>query len=680
MRNFPSYKSNGPDVKCSIQKSNLAKQANKYSAKWLLQLIKTVAKLTMFKRTLITLFIVLTFHSHANINTNDQSANTNPHLNYPTFTWEEACAISVCRGTGHDGVFSALFSPNGKTLLADVRNLNEKGLYLVDTNGKSRFLTQGQPVAWHPNGKQVVYLFESKLWLIDINTKKKKQLTDESSNIASPKLSPDGKSIAFVNQHDDYKDIWVMPLEKSQAKIQVTTKAMTSDEVRFDFSWSPNSQFISYFSNKANYWYDELWLVNLDTLKHRKVTDHIMAQSAPSWSPDGNKIAIYGTKQSDFWYTQLSDIFIVDLQTNTTKKLDKQITANEEAGTIRWSEDGKHLYFVNHSRGELELWSINAEGGVATRMTHKGGFIHTWDMSASADKFAIVRSTPTRGREIELLSAKGGKPAQLTQFSTAWQGLIEPEEISYQAEDGTFIQAFVFYPPNFSAGKTYPAIVQVHGGGTHSYYNGLNLVEQRLAQLGYVVMAVNYRGGSGFGRGFQDLAVNDWANTQALDAASAADFIRSQPWSNKKVGIFGYSYGGIISMAAVTRAPKAFDAAVPMAGIYDFAAAYKNENRLIKLFIKHGHSGKPEEKSAHYEISNSVSKIQAVETPILLMHGESDTIAPFEQFELAKAALYKHDKVFEAYSFAEEPHRFNSIENRVELYQKMEDWMNRYLK
>ena len=194
-----------------------------------------------------------------------------------------------------------------------------------------------------------------------------------------------------------------------------------------------------------------------------------------------------------------------------------------------------------------------------------------------------------------------------------------------------------------------------------------------------MVLAVNYRGGSGFGRGFQDLATNDWANTQALDAAAAAGFIRAQPWSNGKVGIYGYSYGGIVSLAAVARAPQAFDAAVPMAGIYDFAAAYENDNRLIRLFIDQGHGGSPEARAEVYAISHTLARLDAVTTPVLLMHGASDTIAPFDQFLRAREALARHGKVFEAHSYAGEPHRFRDPANRVDMYRRMEAWMDRWL-
>ncbi|MEO1055270.1 MAG: alpha/beta fold hydrolase, partial [Bacteroidota bacterium] len=228
--------------------------------------------------------------------------------------------------------------------------------------------------------------------------------------------------------------------------------------------------------------------------------------------------------------------------------------------------------------------------------------------------FVFVRSTSTRGNEVDYVSTSGGETRRLTHFSTNWKGLVDPQEISYRSYDGLYIQGFLFYPPNFDASKKYPTLVMVHGGGTNSYYKRLSLTEQYLAQSGYVVLAVNYRGGSGFGRPFQDLGTNDWGNGQAKDAAHAATFIRQQPWSSGKVGIYGYSYGGITSMAAISRVPEAFDAAVPMAGIYDFSDAYTNADRIGKIFIKTGHSGSPEDQPEIYAVSNALSRVKDVKT------------------------------------------------------------------
>jgi dipeptidyl aminopeptidase/acylaminoacyl peptidase len=222
--------------------------------------------------------------------------------------------------------------------------------------------------------------------------------------------------------------------------------------------------------------------------------------------------------------------------------------------------------------------------------------------------------------------------------------------------------------------------VQVHGGGTNSFLDALNTTEQYLAQRGYVVLAVNYRGGSGFGRPFQDLGVGDWANGQARDAAAAATFVRAQPWSNGKVGIYGYSYGGITSMAAIARVPDAFDAAVPMAGIYDFADAYTNADRLGKIFIRTGHGGSPEERPDVYAVSNTLARVTNVETPVLTMHGEADVRAPFRQFELAVEILEREGKVYEAHSYPNEPHGFRDPANRVDMHRRLEAWFDRWLR
>ena len=162
-------------------------------------------------------------------------------------------------------------------------------------------------------------------------------------------------------------------------------------------------------------------------------------------------------------------------------------------------------------------------------------------------------------------------------------------------------------------------------------------------------------------------------------SASASDFIRAQPWSNKKVGIYGYSYGGITSMAAITRVPDAFNAAVPMAGIYDFGDAYTNADRIGKIFTKTGHGGSPEERPEIYAISNALSRVAAVKTPLLIMHVEADVRAPFRQYELAVKILKDKGKIFESKSYPNEPHGFRNPQNRVDMYTRLEGWFAKWL-
>jgi dipeptidyl aminopeptidase/acylaminoacyl peptidase len=594
--------------------------------------------------------------------------------------WESICRTDVCRATGHDGVKNARVSPDGDRLALHVHTKSQRGIYLqTRETGAAEFWVEGDSPVWLPGGEAIVYRHDNNLWVIAVGSDEPTPLTDDKHAVRDPRPSPDGTQVAYYSPRSGYQDIWLVDVNGTSKPRQLTDASMTLEEARFVHAWSPKGDAIAYFSNKDDYWSDDLWVVDTATGQERRLSSDFMGRAEPAWAPDGSRIAAYGSAKSDFWYGDLTDIFIVDLESGSESAVPMDVHAMD-IGRVVWSGDGEQLYFPRHERGEIELWSVPLAGGVATRVSNMGGMIHAYDATPDADSFIFVRSTPIRGREVDHLDGSGGQVRQLSNFSTEWPDLTEPVEISYRSWDGHYIQAYLFKPPGFDPDQEYPTLVQAHGGGTNSYFNGLNLVEQRMAQRGYVVLAINYRGGSGFGRGFQDMAINDWANGQARDAASAADFIRQQTWSSGKVGIYGYSYGGIISLAAITRVPEAFDAAVPMGGIYDFADAYETADRLGQLFTREGHGGSPQQRADIYAVSNSVEKLEDVQTPVLIMHGEADARAPFRQYEMVVAGLEKHDKEYDSRSYPDEPHRFNDRDNRVDMYQRLEAWMDRWLK
>ncbi|MDZ7790830.1 MAG: S9 family peptidase [Xanthomonadales bacterium] len=574
----------------------------------------------------------------------------------------------------------AAVSPDGAQVAVVVDTPATRGIQRLSRNsGELTPWVPGHSPAWFSDGKRIVFINDGDLWTVAVDSQSPVRLTRDEHDVRAPKPSPDGGHIAFYSARSGHQDIWLIDADGSGEPRQLTQESMAAEEIRLGHAWSPDGETIAYFSNKSDYWSDGLWLVDVASGKERRLTDEIMGQATPAWSDDGSRIAVYATGKDEFWYGDLSDLYVIDAESGDARRVEMQVHT-VAMNRPQWTPDGSELFFPNHARGEIDIWRVPSSGGVATQVSNTGGLIHGFDASADAAELIMVRSTPTRGREIDALSKAGGRAEQLTQVATEWQGVKAPEVISFRSKDGLYIQAFLFTPPEFSPDKQYPALVQVHGGGTNSYYNGLNLVEQRLAKQGYVVMAINYRGGSGFGRAFQDMAVNDWANGQAQDAAAAADFIREQPWSTGKVGIYGYSYGGIMSLAAVTRWPEAFDAAVPMAGIYDWADAYETADRLGRLFTREGHGGPPDERPDIYARSNSVTLLDQVQTPILLQHGEADARAPFRQFEMVVEALARHGKVFESHSYPEQPHRFRDPEHRVALYTRLEAWMDRWLK
>ena len=585
--------------------------------------------------------------------------------------------------TKNTGAGQAVLSPDGSMVVITGRTATQGGIFIknIDTDEPLQFWVAGGSPSWFSDSKKIVFSSRGDLWTIEVGSNTPKRITEDRVGERAPQPSPDGKHIAFYSGRSGYQDIWMVNADGSGELQQLTKDAMADDDFRFSPSWSPDSKQIAYYSFKGDYWEDDIWVVDISSGEERQVSKNLMAMSKPVWSPDGKQIALFANAKDEYWYEDLQYIYLIDPVKGEDKKLEMQVHATDLLfnHTVTWSGDGSELFFPYQERSEVELWRVPSKGGVATRVTNMRGVFRNYSANADATAFTFVRSTSTRGRDVDYISAIGGSPKRISNFATEWEDIKAPEEISYRSWDGLYIQGFVYYPPNFDSSKQYPSLVHVHGGGTNTYYKSLSLIEQYMAQQGYVVIAVNYRGGSGFGRSFQNLSINDWGNGQAKDAASASDFIREQPWSNGKVGIYGYSYGGITSMAAITRVPDAFDAAVPMAGIYDFGDAYTNADRIGKIFTKTGHSGSPEEKPEIYAVSNALSRVDQVQTPLLIMHGEADVRAPFRQYELAVKILKEKNKVFESKSYPNEPHGFRNPQNRVDMYTRLENWFSKWL-
>jgi dipeptidyl aminopeptidase/acylaminoacyl peptidase len=582
------------------------------------------------------------------------------------------------------GARQAVLSPDGKWVAAVGDGQQGSGIYLASPGDSSvpKLWTQGSNPVWFPDGGRIAFLRGSDLWSVAVGNSGAAQITKEQENVRAPSISPDGRTIAFYSSRSGHQDIWLAPSDGSAAPRQLTREAMALDDPRFVPAWSPDGRQIAYISNKSDYWHDDVWVIDVATGKARQLSKSLMAASVPAWSPDGRRLALLGNAKKGYWYEDLQDIWVLDAASGAERIVKMQVYATDSLHNlpVYWSGDGSLLYFVYHERGDYNLWSVPSEGGIATRMTHGLGSLRSLSTTAKGDAFVYVRSGPVEGPEVEYITAQGGPPKPLTEFADEWENVRAPVEVSYRSFDGLYIQGFLYLPPGMKAVTKYPALVQVHGGGTNAYLRTQNLLEHYLASKGYVVMAINYRGGSGFGREFQDIGVNDWATGQAHDAAAAADFMRSLPYVTGKVGIYGYSYGGIMSMATIARHPDKFDAAVPMAGIYDFADALTNADRLGKIFTQTGHGGPPEKRKDVYARSSTLARLQNVKTPLLIMHGEADVRAPFRQYELAVEILKQHGKTFESKSYPGEPHGFRNPANRIDMYQRLEAFLDRHLK
>jgi dipeptidyl aminopeptidase/acylaminoacyl peptidase len=583
--------------------------------------------------------------------------------------------------SGRGGAGNPSISPDGKWVTYTARGPRGSTLFRVAPvgGGEPQPWSDGGAVDWAPDSQSVAIVRSNRLWRLGLNDTEPKPLTAEVKGLRGPVFSPDGRTIAFSATASGHQDIWLVPATGGEPR-QLTKQAMAEDDGRFDPAWSPDGRTIAFVSNKGDYWADDVWLVDVASGNARPLTKNITAiGSTMQWSPKGDRLAVFGTAKKDYWYLDLADIFLVDAKSGSETKVKMSSYVTAYGHRTFWSSNGRQFYFVYQERGQHHIWSVPAAGGAATRVSSLGGVIGGFDATANRDAFVFTRGSETEGNEIYYLQAIGGPERRLTRLATKWAGVREPVEVGYRSYDDLYVQGFLYLPPGLGEGQSCPALVQVHGGGTNSYTRNQNLIEQYLASKGFVVLAINYRGGSGFGREFQDLAVNDWLNGQARDPGAAADFLRTLPYVNGKVGIYGGSYGGMQSMAAITRTPDKFNAAVPMRGIYSQSMTFEHMDRLGKIFSKTGHGGMPNERPEIYSKSNSIERFAAITVPVLIMHGEIDDRAPYKNHQLAVAELTRLGKTFESKSYPNEGHGFRNPDNQIDMYQRLEDFFGKHL-
>lgn len=560
-------------------------------------------------------------------------------------------------------------SPDGRTYLVPSDRSGQAKIWALDRDGgDARLLVddggaESSPV-WSLDGGRVAFLrFEdgvSDIWVVGADGTGLRRVTSDPEAERDLAWSPDGGRIAFLSAGSEHQDVYVVDLGSAEVT-RLTEGSMPWDEPRFGVAWSPDGARLAYVSNESDEWSDDLWWVDVNTGARERLTSGLHVMTSPIWSPDGTQIAFNAVKTEEFWYGDQSDIYLFDIGSRAARKVPMNTHVSDGNGGIRlrWHPDGQTIFFRYLWQGNANLWAVDTAGGVATQMTYEPGNFGNFSVAGDGSSLVYTRSTPTRGGELHRLDLAGGLPAQLTDWTGETNDIQPPRRMSFRSTDGKYILGYLFRPPDFDPAGTYPTLVQVHGGGNNAFGNGFHGLEHLLASEGFVVLAIEYRGSAGHGREFQDLALGEWAAGQGWDAVAAARWLEGQPWSNGSVGIYGGSYGGIMTLAALTRDSEPFDAAAPFRGIYDWEDAYEHGDRLMRFWILEGHFGfRPGERPDLFEHTASIRHLDRVATdlPFLIVHGERDRRAPYQQSVRLVEALRARGNPVDFHSYPNDGH------------------------
>jgi dipeptidyl aminopeptidase/acylaminoacyl peptidase len=587
--------------------------------------------------------------------------------------------------------------------------------------------------AWSPDGKSIVFVSNISgrynLWLVSAEGGWPTQLTVSDQRQTHPTWSPDGKWIAYQSDYegDEQWDIFFASPKTGQV-VNVTKTREISEE---NPSWSPNGRYLAYMvkpKTSASYEIDVF-----DTLLRE--TKHLTANTPadklntnPVWSRDGKFLAY---TQEEAKGTN-SNIYLVEVSSGqgtllTPHQGEHLYAANDispdgtsllvtsDAGNgyqnagllhiaskkIHWltqekwqvsgrnfSPDGKSTILVADVDGDTEIYRHDLLAGKNTSLRLPQGVNEAGGaesaFSRDGAKLLYYHNGPNAPKDAWVYHLATGKSTQVTRSLMAGisaQHFVEPLLVHYPSRDGKWtISALLYVPRNMQRSGQNAAIVYIHGGPAAQSVNSFNRFIQHIVNQGYMVIAPNYRGSTGYGKEFQQANLFDMGGGDLQDVLAAADFLMQTGYPDKKkLIVMGGSYGGYLTMMAVTKAPELWAAGVPIVPFVNWFTEIQNEDPVLQQSDR-ATMGDPEKNPDFFRERSPLFFVNHVKAPLLLLAGANDPRCPAEETKQVIEAVKKQGGVAEAKIYENEGHGFSKIENQIDAYQRVTNFLKAHVK
>ncbi len=417
-------------------------------------------------------------------------------------------------------------------------------------------------------------------------------------------------------------------------------------------------------------------MINERSVSQEKGIVWVFSPYAPPliWAPDGERL--YSISAESGW----SKFYSID-RAGSDRRQETFGAGDDRDLTVL--SDGTIIFISNRSsRVEWSIWMKKA-GGEPSLLYGQNGLIKDLSISPDEKWIAFQSSTATSPFDIYALNRGTGKVFQVTRNGGPELRRKAPthEVVTYASNDRR-IEGILYKPKNLGPSGKYPAIIRLHGGPSMQDTLTWNRTDQYLASRGYVVLAINYTGSTGYGKGHEEDNFFRIGQDDCDDVAQAAAYLKTLPCvGDGRIGVMGSSYGGYLANLVIGRYPGLFSAAVSWFGISDWLTIFDfpRLHPFVRFFFWN-RLGDSAEHSELYTKASPLTYADSIRTPLLLVHGDADIVVPIQQSEILYDRMKRSGKDVELITYKGEGHGWARKETRDDAYRRAAEWFDKHLR
>ncbi len=538
---------------------------------------------------------------------------------------EKDKVIQITRAPGNS--WAPMWTPDGKGLVFYSTRSGKPELWVTYLDGAEARKLCPYPVSsakFSPDGKKLAFLAPPK---------------------KNPKVKGFGKDPeirTWIEDKTKWPQLWVLDLE-SKKRTQLTN----GESYIYQFDWRPDSKALAFtFDTKGSEGLSEdhhLGIIDLNG-RVKVIGKGNFKYSYPKWSPDGSLLAVFRDRTEEFdVYLNVKDIFVLDpgsgrIIRNLTKSWHGNPTGmlSSPREEMHFSPDGKWIYFSGAEKATLNLYRVKVDGsGGVEPVTGVGGEIRSFSFDREFNKVSFLWSDFAHPGDIFVMDLDSGefKPKKITSIREMVKpyGFRSPKRITWKSFDGLEIEGFLFLPRDFEKKKPLPVIFHAHGGPAFRWGNSYSYryMYHVWTSCGFGMLIFNPRGSTGYGQEFQRGNYKGLGQGDFKDLMAGVDYlIEKGITSPERIGMTGYSYGGYLTNLAISHTTR-FKAAVSIAGAFNFPSAMAQTNSILpRAYYRPLES---EENMLLMFRHSPVARAMKIKTPTLLIHGKKDTAVHYMQ-------------------------------------------------